>query len=549
MFPGAFVSGHFRCLSVQLLLASILIAVLPACQGLRGTAGQRMGDSPTTACLKQAQASWQIMQQEEPGTKPAQETLRKYNQSVYKLVTSLRERERTASWGREIQFRGVHPWRVTFDVPAGPGSTRTLALSEFAHCWVASNVKLQKFDQVVAHNGIGVPVVLAQDDSKRVAAPFHPPQGEFLPATAVLEFPPEVQGRPAGARLRFYNPLAVSEVKVGLHHEMLAENLTAALQPSLTNKTFKKLSHTLLQSASAEQESGLFFLNRYDKTKVPVVFVYGMNCDPSVWKNTINALFADPDLRRRYQPVCFIYPTKLPVPVSSARLRELLKRSRDKLDPGHHDAGFAHMVLVGHSVGGLLVRMQVINSGTDFWRSFFSATPREIAAKVDAKTEQLVQKALFFQPIPNVKSVVFICTPHEGCVVAEGSILRAAMRLILFLPETARQRMKALVKLPKVDMNPVLRDFYNWGVEGPENLSTKHPFFHALARHPVPVTFHSIIATRGSADLLTSSDGIAPYWSTHLDGAASETIVPYSHGCLENPGTVNAVMNILKKNK
>lgn len=547
VFRGAFGFGPFRCLSIQLLLAIIPISVFPACQGLRGTAGPRSDGSHTTACLEQAQSAWHIMQRKAPGTKSAQETLRKYNQSVYKFVKSLHEREKMALWGREIQFRKGRRWRVIFDAPAGPGSTRTLALSEFAHCWVAANVKLQNFDQVVAHDGIGVPVVLAQDDSQRVAGHFHPPHGEFLPATAVLEFPPEVPGRPAEARLRFYNPLAVSEVKVGQHHERLAENLTAALQPSLTNTTFKKGRHAPVQSASDEKESGLFFLSRYDSAKVPVVFVHGMNANPSVWKNTINALYADSDLRRRYQPVCFTYPTKLPVPVSAARLRELLKRSRERFDPCHHDAGFAHMVLVGHSIGGLLARMQVIDSGNDFWRAFFTATPHEIAAKVDVKTEHLVQKALFFQPIPNVKLVVFICTPHRGCVLAQSSILRAAMRLILFLPVTARHRMEALAKLPKADMNPVLRDFYDWGVEGPENLSTKHPFFHALARHPVPVTFHSIIATQGSADILTSSDGIVPYWSAHLDRADSETLVPYTHGCLEKPETVQAVIKILKQ--
>ena len=268
----------------------------------------------------------------------------------------------------------------------------------------------------------------------------------------------------------------------------------------------------------------MFFLNRYDPKKVPVVFVHGMDCDPSVWKNSVNALFADSDLRRRYRPVCFIYPTKLPVPVSAARLRELLKRSRDMLDPGHHDAGFNRMVLVGHSEGGLLVRMQVIDSGTDFWRAFFNATPREIAGRIDAKTQRVVRKSLFFQRLPNVKLAVFICTPQRGCVIAEGSFLRAAMRLILFLPATARHRVEALTELPRTDINPILREFHDWGLEGTENLSTKHPFFRALARHPVAVTFHSIIATRGAADYRNSSDGIVPYWSAHLDGAASETL-------------------------
>ena len=531
------------------LLVSALVVVLPACQTLKTEAARRPDGRLTTAYLEQAQTAWQIMQREDAGTLPAQKALRRYNHAVKNLADSLRDYEGTNTWGRQILLQGARQWRITFDVPERDGSSRTLALSEFAHCWLASDVKLHGFDRVVARDGLGVPVVLAQDDSRRVARPFHPPRGEFLPATAVLEFPAAAPGHPSEVRLRFYNPLVVSELIVGQHPKPLSQNLTAPLQYSLTGDTLEKGPHELAQSASAEEQSQLFFLTRYDRTKAPIVFVHGMNCDPSVWKNSVNALFADSDLRRRYQPLCFIYPTKLPIPASAARLRELLKRSRDMLDPVHHDAGFGRMVLVGHSMGGLLVRMQVTDSGTDFWHAFFTATPREIAGKIDARTQRMVRKALFFQRQPNVKLVIFICTPHRGCVIAEGGILRLAMRIILFMPATAQHRVEALTELPRTDINPTLREFHDWGLEGTENLSTKHPIFRALARHPFTITSHSIIATRGAADYRNSSDGIVPYWSAHLDEAASETLVPYSHGCLEKSGTVEALMKILKQAK
>lgn len=494
--------------------------------------------------------AWEDMRREEPGTKSAKSALRIYNKSVSQLAASLRRNEGTPQWGREIQYAGAQPWRMTFDVPAEQGSARTLALSEFAHCRMASDAKVSKFHRVVSRGGLGVPVVLVQDDPRRVARPFHPPHGEFLPATAVLEFPPAIPGHPAEARLRFYNPLAVSDLTVGRHPRPLAWDLTAALQSSMTDATLdEKSPGEPAQSASGEQESELFFLSRYDPAKTPVVFVHGMDCDPSVWKNTVNELYADPGLRHRYQPVCFIYPSKLPVPASAARLRELLKRSRDTLDPGHHDAGFDRIVLVGHSMGGLLVRMQVVDSGLDFWQSFFATTPQEMAGQIDAKTRRVVRESMFFQRLPNVGLVVFICTPHRGSVLANSPIVRAVTRVILFLPLTARHRLQALTEMPLAFINPVLREFQSWGLEGTENLTTKHPFFLALERHPVDVAFHSIIATRGAADVRNSSDGVVPYWSSHLDGAASETLLPCAHGCLENPGTVRAVMKILKQAK
>jgi hypothetical protein len=283
-----------------------------------------------------------------------------------------------------------------------------------------------------------------------------------------------------------------------------------------------------------------------------VIFVHGLRCGPGVWKNTVNALLADRELRRRYQPVCFIYPTKLPVPIAAARLRELLVRSRHELDPGRRDYGYGHMVLVGHSMGGLLCRLQVTNSGGDFWPAFFEASPAEVEGKLDGKTAKVIHQALFFQAQPNIKQIIFIGVPHRGSVMADHSVVRAGARLILFLPRTAEKRLEQLRRLPQEDINPVLRKFYNVGEESTESLSTEHPMFRVLEKHPVRVPFDSIIATLGplgARKLEDSTDGLVPYWSSHLDGARSETILPFPHGCLEKPGTVKAINRILKETK
>ena len=536
--------------SLRPALSVLVIVSFPACRTPERAPLKGREASNTSRYLEQAEQAWHAMQREEPGTASAQKNLVVYDQAVTAVVRSLQAREGTAAWGENLEMNGASPWRVTFDPHTRNGTPRTFALSEFSRCRVAADVKLDGFDRVVAHAGLGVPVVLEQDDFHRVAQPFHPAHGEFLPATVVLEFSDRAAGRTGEARLRFYNPMTVSAVKAGVRALPLAANLTAPLQFSLTDSTVDENGpHKLTPSASGEDESRLFFINRYDKTKVPVVFVHGLRSGPVVWQNAVNELLADPELRRRYQPVCFVYPSGLPIPTSAARLRELLKKSREKLDPDHTDAGFDQMVLVGHSMGGLLARMQVIDSGKDFWRSFYAASPQKIAAEIDPGTQKMVKGALVFQHLPNVRTVVFISTPHQGSELADIGALQAVARLILFLPKTARQQFKALTALPPAYINPMLRSFNDWGNNGVENLSTRHPYFHALAQRPILVPFHSVIAVGDAVDPHNGSDGVVPYRSAHLDGAVSETIVPYPHGCVERSGTVQAVMNILKGTK
>ncbi len=516
------------------VFAFVSVLSLVACQGLQ------------SASLEQAHEAWQVMQHEKPGTVPAQTALLKYNHAVAQVVQSLRAREGTAAWGKEIQLGGARPWRLTFDAPVQPNSIRTLALAEFAHCQPAAEVKIHGFERVVEHGGLGVPVVLVQDDPQRLKQPCHPPNGEYLPATAVLDFPPKVLGHATEARLRFFNPLAVSAVEVGRNSQPLAENLTAALQATLRDVSRDETGPgKQLTSASGEHASQLFFLSRYDQGRVPVVFLHGLFSGTDVWKNCVNEIYANDELRRRYQPVCFSYPSKLAIPASAARLRELLTDARSSLDPHHQNAGFGRMVLVGHSMGGLLARMQVVDSGEDIWRAFFKVSPQRLEDELDAGTRHMLQQSLFFKRRNDVSTVVFISTPHQGSMLADNRLYRTLLRTALFLPKTAGKQVKALMALPASFIEPGARAFHAWGLGGVENLSSKHPFLRALARKPAGVPFHSIIATRGAGDCRESSDGIVAYSSAHLDGAVSETLVPYSHRCTEKTETVQAVMKIL----
>jgi hypothetical protein len=77
-------------------------------------------------------------------------------------------------------------------------------------------------------------------------------------------------------------------------------------------------------------------------------------------------------------------------------------------------------------------------------------------------------------------------------------------------------------------------------------LSPNNPLYAAIDHIPIQVPYHSIIGDRGRGDTPNSSDGVVQYWSSHLDGAQSELIVPGPHGSYSLPQTIAELKRILK---
>jgi hypothetical protein len=81
------------------------------------------------------------------------------------------------------------------------------------------------------------------------------------------------------------------------------------------------------------------------------------------------------------------------------------------------------------------------------------------------------------------------------------------------------------------------------------NLAPTAPYLKVLNKEPIQVPYHSIIGNRGKpGPLADSTDGVVPYWSSHLDGAKSECIVPGPHGACELPQTIAELDRILRLN-
>jgi hypothetical protein len=159
--------------------------------------------------------------------------------------------------------------------------------------------------------------------------------------------------------------------------------------------------------------------------------------------------------------------------------------------------------------------------------------------------EQL-DRLLRFHHKPFIKRVVFICVPHRGSGLAE-SFAGKIGRLLIAVPATVVTSVRLVMAQAATVLTPEMQEELKEDPTSIKGLSPQNPVIQALAGLPIDqgVSFHSIIGDRGLGDGEQSSDGVVPYTSSHLDGAASELIVPSDHAATAHPFTVLEVKRIL----
>lgn len=358
---------------------------------------------------------------------------------------------------------------------------------------------------------------------------FAPPRGITAAVTATLDF----QGHDATLALR--RPAKQSTATVEGKTRPLEANFSAPIS------YYKPPSNLALvglvggfEARRYPAQIGLYFLQPYDPDRIPLVFVHGLFSTPFTWVQTINGLQADPEIRKHYQFWVFAYPTGYPILYSALRLRQDLARV-DQVYPNHKP-----YVVVGHSMGGMLTHDQVITVTQAMWEKALGDTARNIFSQ--NSRDSLVVRATTFQANPRIKRVVFICTPHRGSNMASGGLGKFAISLIN-LPGQLTSIMKdALSGADLVRLTGSAKRLPNsvWG------LKPSNPALPILNSARISVPYHSIIGDRGKGGCPNCTDGVVAYWSSHLDGAKSELIVPGPHGSCELPETIAELDRILR---
>jgi pimeloyl-ACP methyl ester carboxylesterase len=290
------------------------------------------------------------------------------------------------------------------------------------------------------------------------------------------------------------------------------------------------------------EPTGLSLLRPYARGKVPVVFVHGLWSNPWSWSTMIGSLEADPALRERYQFWTFGYSTGDPVPYSAFLMRSNFEQVRRKFDPDGSDRAFDQMVVVGHSLGGLLTKMMVQETGDRLWQVISNRPVDELVGNVDDL--KLIRSALFYKPRREVRRVVFIATPHRGSQVDQGPLGHLGSRLIR-LPDPLRATHDRLIARNKPEF---FTELFRKGLPtSVDELEWQSPILMRLDQIGLaPATkAHSIIAVQHDPPRASGGDGMVPFESAHVDGVVSELLVSSSHLCQDKPAVITEVRRIL----
>ncbi|MDR1957736.1 MAG: hypothetical protein LBQ54_01590 [Planctomycetaceae bacterium] len=456
---------------------------------------------------------------------------------------------------------GKNDWNLRVELKSDQWKDGSIETFKFA-----SDYKIVGLENRYRQYGIGVPLLAFwKFDSMQSPVGEYYPDQLTVPATVILR--PYVREITEGdpnvihAALEFYNPLETDHLKIAENDVPLETDLTTPIAYSVSNPMYMVSGSLgvfdpgkLLQKLPGRNRSavGFYMLQPYEPNKIPVVMVHGLFSSPLTWMEMFNSLRSVPEIRKNYQFWFYFYPSGQPFWLSAAALRQDLEDLRQTVDPERLDLNLDQMVLVGHSMGGLISMLQTVDSDDRFWKLLSDKPFQELQS--DPKIAEEIQNVLFFKPNPSVKQVITIATPFRGSHYA-NSATRLLGKYLIKLPAN---QIKSFLK----DLGSDQRDAFARGrIFGEEtsvdSLTPDSPFLTMLGKSPrAPwIEYHNIVGKREKSPLqyfgipAAPSDGVIRMESSQVDWAESETVVPAMHMKIHtHPKAIMEVRRILLGN-
>lgn len=452
-----------------------------------------------------------------------------------------------------IEESGFQPWKTPVSCPGARGNWSFSMTYDGkpehnpAHLRIMPADRFQFEGKLVTQrtikDGLGAPMIIA---TKNMDPNFDPTkfdpfiQGKhvYYGVTEVLQF----KGKSCTAA--YIDPLATETVKFAGHTYPVAADFTAPIALALAELNPRKTEiQRFFKPEDFNTNTRLARLQPYDPKKIPVLCIHGLGDSQATWSPLIETLRGNATFRQNYQLWFYSYPTAYPYPLMAALLRDKLN-AINKRYPDHKK-----IVVIGHSMGGNITRTLITDSGLSIWNTFFDTPPDK--TPLSPQSLALLKKVLIFQHRPEIARVIFASASLRGSYTATGFIGGLGKKIIgspAGLSGVGKEL--AMLSKPRADGQQLKRT--------PNSIDTLDPnnrFILTIEKIPPvkSIPFHSIIADRGKGGNLDktppmSTDGIVPYWSSHIDGAQSELIVPSDHWSNRSPEGIAEIRRILLQN-
>lgn len=474
-----------------------------------------------------------------------------YNFAVQQAVTGMFNQHQQAfldSLDEHKRFHTqTHGWTIS-------GSLKRLRLASGqalpSELIPASSLTFKGMRNQYRRDGIGAELVAVMAkrvvDSQSSQRVFS--ETPFPALTVVLRFPGDNLAQVLSTQaveLDGFDPYRTDQVELAQQRVPLAANFTSGYGLWLARSGFASQSLlTLIGRGEVLEKPHIYLMQPYDPERRIILLLHGLASSPEAWINVANEMLGDETLRKNYQIWQLYYPTNAPIALNHHNIRQTLEQTLHFVDPNGLHPATQDVILIGHSMGGVLARLMVSSSGDQLWQEIVEHYHLKGGRK--SRAQKALQDYAWFNALPQVKRAIFIAAPHRGTPLAENRLARWTSRMVK-LPFSMLGRVteiaQILVDPSSAQAAPITRTFNSI-----DNLSDQDPFIQMSASLPIAdsVTYHSIIGhDKLKIPLPESSDGVVPYRSAHLQGARSEKVIHSWHSVQEKPAAIVEIRRIL----
>lgn len=519
--------------SGRLMLCTVILAGLTSGCALRVKVQENWSTAakgPLT--FGAATATWQEIR---AGKILNGDSVKKYNDAVRGTVVQLTENWESQEGALAVVHTDQGKARVkvkSINVPA-IDLIDQLIPADFIH------VK-RGFREKTIVEGIGTSLLVRQKQTHGDS--MIPESGLWYPVTGILNL-----DEPLNPVLELRDPTRGGNMESGGRSFPLAANYTAAFARDFQDRQLQFLDlPALFQFEKYADRMGLYRVSPFDPSKQVCVLVHGIYSNPTTWDKALNHIYEHEELRERYEFWTFGYPTGAPIPFLASEFRESLREMRAFRSGA--GASTQDMVVVGHSMGGLLVKAVTQQGGDEEWDKVFKVPIEQLNVTKDDRT--ILRRLFYYEPTPDISRVIFCATPHRGSKVAAypgaglvGNLIQVPLQLARITAEIVDQSRYALT--------PLGLEIAQDRTTSLEQLSSKSGITADLYLKPLnpDITYHSVIASNRSdrGSVSDTRDGLVNYQSSHIEGVESEAVIFNSpHGVHRDEDGIKEIVRLLK---